>query len=187
MTARTDPTPTGIFGAPKPRDADALLPPLYQELRAIAAAKLGMERPGHTLQPTALVNEAYLRLAQQRTPFTDKNQFLAAAAEVIRRVLVDHARAKHAVKRGGGRLRTELDEGAVPDRVVDGAVEVLDLDAALTKLASTNPRQARVVELRYFGGLEASAIAQIVGVSERTVDEDFKNARELLRSILGAR
>ena len=157
---------------------DALMPVVYEELRKIADGYLRRERTGHTLQPTALVNEAWLRLVKTDEPsFAHRGQFFALAAQMMRRILVDHARALAADKRGGGAIRTTLD--AVPG-VADQTVELIALDEALEQLARVSPRQARVIELRYFGGLGVEEMAGVLGVSMATVSRDQKTAEAWL-------
>lgn len=161
---------------------DALLPLVYGELRALAAVQLKHERPGHTLQPTALVHEAYMRLVDQtQVTWRSRAHFLAAAANTIRRILVDSARRKGAAKRGAGWQRVELDavaaDGAAPGAA---AVDLLSLDEALKELARMDPRAARVVELRYFGGMGMKQAAEVLGVSIPTVERDWASARAWL-------
>lgn len=164
------------------------LPAVYHELRRIAAQHLRREqRPNHTLQTTALVHEAYLRLAGQHRPqWPDRAGFCAAAAQAIRRILLDHARRRASRKRGGAVARQiALDSGvlAAPTPVID----VLILDEALSRLAAMSPRQARVAELRYFGGLTDDETAAVLGVSRRTVQTDWRGARAwLYRALSGA-
>jgi len=166
------------------RAADVLLPLIYGELRALAAAKLARERPDHTLQPTALVHEAYLKLIDQtRVQWQDRDHFMAVAAEVIRRILVDSSRAKNATKRGGGRHRLDLEGVVVP--TAGSEIDYERLDLALNELAALSERRARVVELWHFGGLKNIAIADMLGVCERTVDNDWKFARVWLQKRLG--
>lgn len=164
-------------------DAQALFVEVYQELRALAAVRIRQEDAGHTLQPTALVHEVYLKLADQtRARWRDRNHFFAVAAEAIRRVLVDHARKRHAAKRQGpGKritMRPDLDAAATEE------FDVLALDEALAKLACVSPRQSRVVELRFFGGLGVAEVAQILDVSENTVKGDWRIARAWLQQAL---
>jgi RNA polymerase sigma factor (TIGR02999 family) len=159
---------------------DALTPIVYRELRQIAGAYLSRERSGHTLQPTALVHEAWMRLANTDHPsFAHRKQFYALAAQIMRRILVDHARAANADKRGGGAIRTTL--GAA-DAAAEGAtiVDLLALDEALEQLRAVSERQARVVELRYFGGLTVEEIADLVGVSPATISREQKAAEAWL-------
>lgn len=164
--------------------ADALLPLVYEELRGIAEGALRNERRGHTLQATALVHEAYLRLVgTERMQFEGRAHFLAAGAQSIRRVLIDHARGKSRVKRGDGWRRIVLDTGAVSDDLK--AVDVLDLHEALEKLKELSARQAELVELRFFGGLTNEEAAGVLGVSLRTVTGDWAMARAWLRRELG--
>jgi len=161
------------------RDADELLPLVYDELRSLAAKYLRAERPGSTLQPTALVHEAYLRLIDHnRIDWQGKTHFLAIAAVQMRRVLIDHARAKTARKRGGSSHRITLTESLV--RSADPTVELLALDEALSELAARHPRQGRVAELKIFAGLLSREIAHCLSVSERTVKDDWRVARAWL-------
>ena len=156
---------------------------LYKELRRIAAARMKHERPNHTLQPTALVHEAYMRLAGEgSTAWGDRPRILAMAAHTMRNILVDHARARLADKRGAGAIQVTLDEGvAVTDRSL---ADVLAVDEALTRLAELDERQARVLELHFFGGLNFDEIAEQLGVSSRTVKRDWAMARAWLHSEL---
>lgn len=151
---------------------------VYDQLRDLAAALLRRERAGHTLQPTALVHEAFIRLIDSTTVnAADRAHFVAIAAGVMRRVLIDHARAHGAAKRGGGRrltLRTGADIAKTPE------VDVLDLDDALSRLAQLDERQAKVVELRFFGGLTMDEVATVLGLSKRSVEADWALARAWL-------
>jgi RNA polymerase sigma factor (TIGR02999 family) len=163
---------------------DRLFPVVYQELKRRAAAYLKSERAGHTLQPTALVNEVYLRLAGRReSSWQNRAHFMGVAATAMRAVLVDHARARNAKKRGGG-------QPAIPDTLVpleDTAVPLEDLDRAIDDLAKLSPRQARVVELRYFGGLSIDETGEALGVSPMTIKRDWVTARAwLFRELSGA-
>jgi RNA polymerase sigma-70 factor, ECF subfamily len=174
---------TGLLVAWERGDDEALrrvAPLVYDDLRAIAAAKLRNERREHTLQPTALVHEAYLRLSEQRRrQWKERRQFFAVASRLMRQVLVDHARARSAAKRGGEATLiavTSLGEIAAPPEVFD----VLSLDEALTRLATLQPRLARVVELRFFGGLEVEETAALLDCSPRTVKRDWALARAWL-------
>jgi RNA polymerase sigma factor (TIGR02999 family) len=158
-----------------PTAADRLLPLIYSELHRLARAYMRRERPDHTLQATALINEAYLRLAGEPIEWTSRAHFIGLAARVMRRVLVDHARAHAAQRRTGGLLRVEMhDELAISLERLD---EVLAVDEALTRLAAISPRQARVVELRYFAGLTVEQIARILNVAPRSVKRDWSLAR----------
>lgn len=149
---------------------------LYEELRDMAGSYMRRERPDHTLRPTALVHEAYLRLIHQdQVTWQGKAHFLAIAARVMRQILVDHARGKTAIKRGGGRTRVTLDENLAGSSPT--SCDVLDLHAALDRLAKEDGRSAQVVELRLFGGLTAREAAHVLGMSKRTVDDDWKFAR----------
>jgi RNA polymerase sigma factor (TIGR02999 family) len=165
---------------------DELLLHVYEELRRQAARQLRRERPDHTLRPTALVHEAYLRLAgQRRADWESRGQFFAVAAQVMRRVLVDHARERAAAKRPGSRLRVELAEGLAVEAPPDA--DVLAVDQALRELADLDPRRARMVELRFFGGLTGEETAAALGVSEATVTREWRLARAwLLRRLRAA-
>jgi RNA polymerase sigma factor (TIGR02999 family) len=158
-----------------------LMPLVYDELRRIAARYIRGERPGQTLQATALVNEAFVRLAAERPrEFQNRTHFLAIAALSMRQILVQRARAKHAVKRGGAPLRVTLDDIHVAPAEPRG-VDVLALDEALTKLAATDADLARVVELRYFGGLTVEETADVMGISPATVKRHWALARAWLK------
>lgn len=167
-----------------PEAEERLIDVLYRELHEMAQRRLRHERQAATLQTTALVHEAYLRLVDQRqVEWRDRGHFLALAATMMRRVLVDRARARRAGKRGAGEEAVTLTDavglGAAP------AVEVLAVDQALEKLAGAFPRPARVVELRFFGGLELAEIGAVLGVTERTVKRDWAFARAWLARELG--
>ena len=163
------------------RDAlDRLLPIVHGELHRIASAYMRRERADHTLQPTALVNEAYMRLVDQREiVWQDRAHFVGVAARLMRQVLVDHARARAAVKRAGAAERIPLDETVLvgPERDVD----LLALDEALERLAALDPDLTRVVELRYFGGLTTRETAEAMGVSTATVEREWATARSWLK------
>ena len=169
-------------GAGDPDAAKQLLPLVYEELRQLAARKLGVETPGQTLQPTALVHEAYLRLAGGQK-FEGRGHFFAAAAEAMRRILVDNARRKKAVKHGGELRRVELDGLDVPIRTPPE--EVLALDEALTRLAAEDPEAAQVVQLHFFAGLSIEQAAAALGVSRATAYRDWSFARAWLRCAIG--
>jgi RNA polymerase sigma-70 factor (ECF subfamily) len=155
--------------------AGELLPLVYGELHRLAKSYMRRERPEHTLQATALINEAYLRLVRDDADWKNRGHFIGVAAQVMRRVLVDYARAHHAERRSGGLQRVEIhDELAVaPERLG----EVMALDEALVRLEEKNARQAKVVELRYFGGLSVEQIAAILGIAPRSVKRDWSLAR----------
>ena len=162
---------------------ERLLPLVYRELRRQAAGYLRKERAGHTLQPTALVHEAYLRLIDQRdVRWENRAHFFGIAAQAMRRILVDHARGRRRVKRGGADQRVTLTEGALV--VEQRSVDVLDLDAALERLAALDPRQARVVELRYFGGLSVEETAEVLDISPATVKREWSMAKAWLSAEL---
>ena len=159
------------------RDAE-LLALVYDELRSLAGAYLARENAGHTLQPTALVNEAYLRVsAQDAVEWKNPAHLRALSAIAMRRVLVDHARGKRAAKRGGGWDKVTLDTGMIEG---DRELDTLELDAALTRLAEVDERRARVVELRFFGGLTNREVATHLDVSETTIEADWRFARAWL-------
>ena len=162
-----------------PSAAAELLPLVYEELRKLAAARMTKEKPGQTLTATALVHEAYLRLARQGLPpFHDRAHFLGVTAHVMRQVLVDHARRRRAGKRGGGLFPVSLADGeAAP---LGPSADVASLDEALLALAARDARKARAVELKYFGGLTAAETASLLQVSERTVKRDLQMAEAWL-------
>ncbi len=176
----------GADGASTHPSADELLPLVYNELRRLARGFLARERPGHTLQPTALVHEAYLRLAEQsRVDWAGRTHFFAVGAKMMRRLLIDHARAHARSKRGGDVQKVTLLEGLTPDGGHDlGLDELLSLDAALEELAAEKPRQALIVEQRFFGGLTVEEVAEQLGLSKRTVEADWAAARAWLRQRL---
>jgi RNA polymerase sigma-70 factor (ECF subfamily) len=158
---------------------DQLTPLVYHELRRLAHRYLSRERPGHTLQTTALVHEAYLRLVDQKeVPWQNRAHFFAVGAQVMRHILIDHARKHHYAKRGGHGQRVLLDEAAVmaPGRAAD----LVALDEALTELKELDSRKSRVVELRYFGGLSIEETAQVLQVSPMTVRRDWRSAKAWL-------
>lgn len=158
---------------------DRLVPLVYQELRRRAGAYLRRERAGHTLQPTALVNEAYLRLVDQdHAEWQNRAQFFGIASVMMRRILVDRARGRKTVKRSGRWARVTLDEGAASQPPRD--VDVLDLDDALTELAAFDPRKCRVAELRFFGGLSLDEAAHALSISPATVEREWQAARAWL-------
>src|SRR5581483_3836487 len=149
-------------------NTDAVLNAVYDELRRLAAYQLANERSGHSLQPTALVHEAYLRLAgQENSQWQNRSQFVAVASQMMRRVLVDHARARLREKRGSGLANVSLSEAA---EIMGRDVEVLDLDVAMSRLSQVDSRKARLVELRYFGGLTTDEAAGVLGVSIATAE-----------------
>ncbi len=161
-------------------DADArLLPLVYDELRKIAARRLAQERPGHTLSPTALVHEAWMRLDSDGSLApADRRQFFAIAARRMRQVLVDHARRRDADKRGG--VREEVTLSGFADERAEGLVDVLALDQAMERLEAMDARKARVVELRYFAGLDMTEIARLLDISRATAQRDWEVARAFL-------
>lgn len=167
-----------------PNAANQLLPLVYDELRQLAGRKLAREKPGQTLQPTALVHDAYLRLVQatNQQQWTSRVHFYAAAAEAMRRILVEQARRKKALKHGGGMDRLDAHEIQIAAPALDP--ELLALDAALDKLSSVDTRKAELVKLRYFAGLTLEEAAELLGISSATADRDWAYAKVwLLREI----
>jgi RNA polymerase sigma factor (TIGR02999 family) len=158
---------------------DELVPLVYAQLHALASRLLRAERPDHTLRPTALIHEAYLRLAAGGADWQERAHFFGIAARLMRQILVDYARSHRAAKRGGNAGRVTLDEGIaiVPDRLSD----VIVINEALTRLAATDSRKGQVIELIYFGGLSYSEAAEVLGMSEATLHRDLAFARSWLR------
>lgn len=168
------------LGRGEPGAAAELMPELMEELALIARAHMRSQRADHTLQPTALVNEVWLKLlGSGETSWNDRAQFFATAARAMRQVLVDHERARRRDKRGGGERPVSLHTGFV-DAERPSGLDVLDFDAALTELEALDERHARVVDLRYFGGLEVEEVAEVLGVSKTTVERDWRAARAWL-------
>jgi RNA polymerase sigma-70 factor (ECF subfamily) len=160
---------------------DELMPLVYQELRQLASGYLRKEKPGHTLQPTALIHEAYLRLIDQNTPqWESRTHFFAVAARLMRQILVDHARTRVAAKRGGGQPKISLDDAPTVE-ARDDASELLALDEALKKLASFDERKCRIIEMRSFGGMSVEETARALGISEPTVKRETRLAQSWLR------
>ena len=158
---------------------DDLLPLVYRELRRQAAGYLRHERADHTLQPTALVHEAYLRLAgQERIAWQNRAQFFGVAAQMMRRILVDHARGRRAAKRPGAAIKVAFDERAGATQPRD--CELLALDEALNELTTIDPRLGRIVELRYFGGLSEQEVANVLATSRSTITREWQTARTWL-------
>jgi RNA polymerase sigma-70 factor, ECF subfamily len=166
------------------REAEArLIPLVYKELRRLADYYMRLERPDHTLQATALVHEAYIRLLETReVDWQNRAHFFAVAAQLMRRILVDHARGVRAEKRQGTRKRVQLESALV--YCDEHSDELIDLDRALTQLAVWDPRQCRIVEMRFFGGLSVEETAEVLGISSRTVKRDWNVARAWLYSQL---
>lgn len=168
-----------------PEALESLLPLVYDELHRQAVRFFSRERPGHTLQPTALVNEVYLRLVNQHeVNWQNRAQFFGIAAQMMRRILVSHARGRRAAKRGGGGHRITLDEGLMLASERD--VNLLALDEALTKLQTIDAQKSRMVELRFFSGLSVEETAELMGVSPRTIDRQWQTARAWLHREIGA-
>jgi RNA polymerase sigma factor (TIGR02999 family) len=158
---------------------DRLMTLVYAELKRLAAHYLRGERPDHTLQPTALVNEAYLQLVDQKNHrWQNRAHFVGVAAQLMRRILVDHARAHKAAKRGGGEVKVPLDDAFVMSN--ERSKELLAIDEALERLAARDPQQSRIVELRFFGGLSVEETAGVLGISTATVKRDWSVARAWL-------
>jgi RNA polymerase sigma factor (TIGR02999 family) len=164
------------------RAVDELFPLVYEELRRLAAQRLRKESPGQTLQATALVHEAYLRLVgSENQNWTGRGHFFAAAAEAMRRILIDNARRKKSLKRGGGRQRIELDEAAVANDDKTSLDDLIALDEALEKLSKKDKVKADLVKLRYFAGLTSEQAAEVLGISSSTADRHWAYARSWLR------
>ena len=178
--ANTDPTTLLIDASgDDPVAASALVPVVYDELRRLAGGILRSERVGITLHATDLVHEAYLRLIDQtRASMKNRRHFLAIAAQQMRRILVDAARRRSAAKRGGDWERITL--GGIEDGSTDGEIDIEKLEQALQSLTELHPRQANIVELRYFGGLTVAEVADVLSVSERTVADDWRMAKAWL-------
>ena len=162
---------------------DRLVPLVYGELRRLASHYMRRQRPGHTLQTTALINEAYLRLLKHKNMrWHNRSHFFAVAAQAMRRILVDHARSRGYQKRGGGAVKVSLDEVALVAE--ERAVELIALDDAMNDLATRDPRKTQIVELRHFGGLSVEETAEVIGVSPVTVMREWRSAKGwLLRAI----
>ncbi|MEZ5317172.1 MAG: ECF-type sigma factor [Vicinamibacterales bacterium] len=170
----------------RPEAFDRLLPLVYQDLRRAARSQRRRLRAGDTLDTTALVHEAYLRLVDQtRADWKDRGHFMAVSATAMRQILIDHARERLRLKRGGDLQRADVDVDALG--VADDAEQLLDLDRALTRLAAVDPRQVRVVECRYFAGLSEAETAEALGISLRTAQREWLKARAWLRQALGSR
>jgi len=164
---------------------DQLLPLVYAELRQMAKRYMGRQNPGHTLQTTALINEAYLRLVNQKeVQWQNRAHFFGVAAQAMRQILVDYARSRHYAKRGGGAQAVSLDEAVAVSE--ERAAELVALDEALESLAALDPRKSRIVELRYFGGLSVEETAEVLKISPVTVMRDWRLAKTwLLRALSG--
>ncbi len=170
------------WGAGDVAASEQLLAVVYADLHRQAIAAMRRENPGHTLQPTALVHEAYLRLVDQRVPWRNRAQFFGIAAQVMRRILIDHARERHADKRGAGAQPVTLSAvDAQPAPGSDESVDVLALHEALERLSALDPKQAQLVELRYFGGMTIEETAEVLGISPATVKREWAIARAWLK------
>lgn len=158
---------------------DKLVPLVYEELRRLAGHFMRQEREGHTLQTTALVNEAYVRLIDQRSVrWQNRAHFFAVAAQLMRRILVDHARSRRYAKRGGDVRQVSFDEAAIVSR--ERGAELVAVDEALTELAARDPRKSQIVELRFFGGLNIEETAEVMGISPTTVQREWRSAKAWL-------
>jgi RNA polymerase sigma factor (TIGR02999 family) len=158
---------------------DKLVPVVYQELRRLAAYYMRRERPGHTLQTSALVNEAYMRLVDySQMRWQSRAHFFAVAAQAMRRILVEHARKRHFAKRGGGAVKVSFDEAAIVSQ--EQAADLVALDDALTSLEAMDERKARIVELRYIGGLNIEETAEVLAISPATVQREWRAAKAWL-------
>jgi RNA polymerase sigma factor (TIGR02999 family) len=158
---------------------DNLIPLVYRELHRLARYYLRRQSPGHTLQTSALINEAYLRLIDHNNmPWQNRAHFYGVAAQAMRRILVDYARTRYAAKRGGGAVEVSLDKAAVFAK--EQAAELIALDDALIDLAAISPRKSQIVELRYFGGLSVEETAEVLGISTATVVREWRSAKRLL-------
>ena len=167
--------------------ADELFEEVYGDLRRLARRMMRQERAGHTLQPTGLVHEAYMKLVdQRRVDWRGRSHFFAVGARVMRRLLVDHARKRGAAKRAGDQQRVTLSESLNPAESGMSLEDLLSLDAALEHLGELDERAAEIVELRFFGGLEMKEIAEVIGMSKRTVESDWSHARAWMRRELGS-
>lgn len=173
--------PNGTDGA---KGLDQFMPEVYEELRGLAHRYFQKERAGGSLQPTALVHEVYLRLVDQsRINVQGRAHFLALCAKVMRQILIDHARRRQRIQHGGGRKKVEIHSGMAADGME--MLDVIALNDAIEKLAGLDEREAQVVELKCFGGMEVAEIAQVLGVSKRTIESDWKHARAWLQVKLG--
>lgn len=184
MNGKTNPQ-TGVtellidWGSGNQAAMDALVPLVYAELRRIAANRLRHESPGHTLQPTALVHEAYLRLIEQnRTNWKNRAQFFGIAAEMMRRILINHALAKKAEKRGGGAVQVSLSAADAATPQLD--FDIFVLDEALKKLATFDERKSRIIELKFFAGLTIEEIGEVLNIAHATVEREWTTARAWL-------
>jgi RNA polymerase sigma factor (TIGR02999 family) len=170
------------WGAGDEQASDELIRAVYQELRRQARFQLRRERANHTLDTSALINEAYLKLVEQRSvKWQDRHHFFALASKLMRRVLVDHARTRHRLKRGGADENIELDASLIGGIAIEIDVDLLALDEALTRLGALDEQQVKIVELRYFGGLEVTETAHILGISPSTVVRDWAVAKAWLK------
>ncbi|MEM7610631.1 MAG: ECF-type sigma factor [Pseudomonadota bacterium] len=170
------------WGAGDQRAGDELTPLIYDELQRLARRVFGGEKPSHTLQPTALVHEAFEKLVSADVDWKDRSHFYSLAARMMRRLLVNHANARNAAKRGGYALRVTFAEDQLPDGNAD--TDMLDLEEALTALGELDKRKAELIELQYFGGLSFAEMEQVTGLSSSTLDRDLRLARAWLKDYL---
>lgn len=182
------PANSAFDGAPTPKswDAPTLDPSTLARLRAIADSFMRRERTGHTLQPTALVNEAVLILMERRDlGEVSQNEYIQIAVQAMRRILIDYARAKKTEKRGGDMRRVTLNSAVLTGRPDEALFDILDIEEALARLEALNPRQAQVVQLRFYGGLPMDQIAEVLGISKRSAESAWTCARAWLQKELG--
>jgi RNA polymerase sigma factor (TIGR02999 family) len=181
-----DPSLTLLLGRMQNGDREAeaqVLEAVFGQLRALARRRLARERAGHTLEPTELVHEAYMKLIGQKAPWQNRAQFFGVAAGVMRRLLVDHARARTSMKRGGTAVRVEMEEG--PPILGMKAEELIAVDEALERLEAMDERQARIVQMKFFAGMNEEEIGEVIGVTPRTVRREWEKARLWLFVQLG--
>ena len=163
---------------------DRLTPLVYNELHRLARRYMRREHPGHTLQTSALVNEAYIRLVHQKdVRWQNRSHFFGVAAQLMRRILVDHARSHGRAKRGGDAHRLSLDATVIMSK--EDVVDLVTIDEALTKLANIDPQKARIVEMKFFGGLSSDEVAECLHVSSRTIEREWRKAKAWLKAALG--
>lgn len=175
------------YGRGEPQALEKLLPLVYQELRQLAKSYMRRENSAHTLQPTALVHEAFFKLIDQKeTDWQNRAHFFGVAAQLMRRILIDHARSRQAAKRGGAGPKLSFDEAIHWEAAEEGAPDLLALDLALQRLANLDERQSKVVELRYFGGLSIEEVAEVLKTSPATVKRDWTLAKAWLQRELSA-
>jgi RNA polymerase sigma factor (TIGR02999 family) len=184
MASETDPSPKTVtellvmWTDGDQAVASSLFPLVYQELRRLARSYMRRERPGHTLQTTGLIHEAYLRLVDQKAPWKSRAHFFGIAAQMMRRVLVDHAKNRQTTKRGAGAQQVTLDTAMVISK--EPPIDLVALDQALSRLEEIDPQRGRIVELRFFGGLSNEESSEVLGISTATVQRQWAGARAWL-------